>query len=136
MACLDTSTLIDLQRGPRSPHGARSRAALASLLTADEQLTTTIVNVAELQVGIHRARDHARERAAVAHLLSGVQVLPLDGMAAEVFGRIMARLSEAGDSPGDMDVLIAAIAMTNGERLVTRNPRHFRRIMGLKVVTY
>jgi predicted nucleic acid-binding protein len=35
-----------------------------------------------------------------------------------------------------MDVLIAAVAMANGQELITRNPRHFADIPGLVVATY
>jgi predicted nucleic acid-binding protein len=37
---------------------------------------------------------------------------------------------------GDMDVLIAAVAMANGHILVTRNINHFAQIPGLGLDSY
>lgn len=34
------------------------------------------------------------------------------------------------------DIMIAAIAITNNEKLITRNEKHFRRIKGLEVEGY
>jgi predicted nucleic acid-binding protein len=41
-----------------------------------------------------------------------------------------------GRPAGDMDTLIAAIALAHGQRLVTRNPKHFADVPGLIVESY
>lgn len=134
MACLDTSVLLDLLgRGGKSRH---RRAADAARRLAAEGLTTTRFNVAELLVGVARARDRAREEQAAQAVLSGLQVLEFDAPAARMFAEITAHLQRRGRPAGDMDVLIAAVALVNGESLLTRDVKHFARIPGLLLETY
>ena len=59
-----------------------------------------------------------------------------DDSSARVFGRIMAFLHAHGSPRGDMDVLIASVALVHGEQVVTGNVRHFAGIPDLKVETY
>jgi predicted nucleic acid-binding protein len=49
---------------------------------------------------------------------------------------LRARAREKLASLVDMDVLIAAVALVHGERIVTRNTRHFEAIPGLAVESY
>jgi tRNA(fMet)-specific endonuclease VapC len=59
--------------------------------------------------------------------------LPFDGQAAEVCGRIRARLRTLGTPIGAYDLQIAAIALANNLILVTHNTREFERVDGLQV---
>ncbi len=134
MACLDTSVLLDLlSRGGRL---RRRRVADAVRRLASAGLTTTRFNMAELLVGVARARDRAREEQAVQAVLSGLQVLEFDAPAARMFAEITAYLQQRGRPAGDMDVLIAAVALVNGESLLTQDVKHFARIPGLLLETY
>ena len=136
MACLDTTFLIDLAR-KRGGRKAKARAALIGLVSADERLCTTRFTVAELYVGVFRASQVAHERAAVAAVLQGLEILEFTPVAAETFGRLTARLQAMGKPAGDMDVLIASTAMAEGEtRIVTRNVGHYADIPGITVVSY
>jgi tRNA(fMet)-specific endonuclease VapC len=94
-------------------------------------MATTLFNVAELWVGVERADDHAVEQQRVNAILDGLVVLPFDEMAARYFARITAYLLAQGKPMGDMDALIAAVALANGHLLVTSNPRHFSDNPGL-----
>lgn len=49
------------------------------------------------------------------------------------FGKIRADLKKRGELIDDMDILIAATCLVYGQTLVTKNPKHFERIVGLKV---
>jgi predicted nucleic acid-binding protein len=53
-----------------------------------------------------------------------------------MFGRVKAMLLDRGRFTGDMDALVAAICVVNGQTLVTRNIRHFSAIPGLVVQGY
>jgi tRNA(fMet)-specific endonuclease VapC len=57
--------------------------------------------------------------------------LPFDGNAAEVYGRIRARLEALGTPISPNDLQIAAIALANNLILVTHNTREFSRVEGL-----
>jgi tRNA(fMet)-specific endonuclease VapC len=136
MACLDTTILIDAAGRGGSRLRGRARENLASLVDDGEALTTTRFTVAELWVGIERAEDRQAEIEAVERMLRPLIVLDFDEVAARVFGRVTARLQARGTPRGDMDVLIAAVALVHGERVVTRNTRHFDAIPGLAVESY
>ena len=64
-------------------------------------------------------------------LLQNLTVLEFGPDAARLFARITALLQQQGRPAGDLDVLIAAIALAAGEPLITANPTHFRNIPGL-----
>jgi len=55
-------------------------------------------------------------------------VLPLDAAAARRFGELKMELERRGEPLAEPDLRIAAIAVTRGLTLVTRNVRHFRRV--------
>ena len=136
MACLDTSVLLDLLgRGGRGP---RTRAAsfLRELVARGEPLTTTRLNVAELYVGVERSRSPAREEEAVLAVLSGLQILEFEERSARAFAKLTAYLQTRGRPAGDMDVLIASVALVSGESLITRDVRHFAALPGLTVPQY
>ena len=136
MACLDTSVLLDLLgRGGRR----RRRQAvtlLRQLTQRGEDLTTTRFTQAELQVGVERSRTVDRERRVVQAALVDLEILDFDEQAALAFGKLTAHLQQRGTPAGDMDVLIAAVSLVNGQRLVTANARHFSAIPGLVVEGY
>ena len=106
------------------------------LLAQGETLVTTRFNVAELYVGIEQSRDPFGEQQHVAEASGDMEILEFDGVAARAFARIQARLRAIGRPVGDMDVLIAAVALTSGESLVTRNGRHYMNMPGLAVIEY
>jgi tRNA(fMet)-specific endonuclease VapC len=91
--------------------------------------------VAELWVGVERTRDRSREVGAVEAMLAPLIILDFDESLARVFGRITAHLYARGTPRGDMDVLIASVVLVHGDRLVTRNTRHFVGIPDLLVET-
>ena len=136
MACLDTTFFVDLSRRSASSRRACARRKLAGLVETGESLATTRFNVAELYVGVFRVRDAVREEKAVRAVLDGIEILEFTDDAARLFGRITAHQQTAGRPGGDMDVLIAAVALTAGHSVVTRNPSHFRNIPGLAVESY
>jgi predicted nucleic acid-binding protein len=52
------------------------------------------------------------------------------------FAAIEALMFKIGRPVGDLDALIAAVALAHGQLLVTRNARHFKDIPGLAVQSY
>ena len=135
MASLDTNVLIDLGNPRRAGH-ARAVGLVRGAILRGEPVCSTRLNVAELRVGIERATDRAAEEARVARALSFVVIYELDQPAAEHFGRAKAHLSRIGRPVGDIDVLIAAVCLANGESIITRNPKHFAGVPGLVVESY
>ena len=135
MACLDTTLLVDLARAQKKSREA-ARQKIRELVERGEPLLTTRLNVAELWVGVERASDRAAELQKVQRVLAPIGILELDADAAASFGRIVGHLQSRGVAIGDMDALIAAIAVIHGQLLVTRNPEHFARVPGLRIEEY
>lgn len=136
MACLDTTCLIDWTGRAGRALQQRARAAILRRVQTGERLTTTRFNVAEMLVGSCRARNPAAELEKIELVLSGLVVLEFDAVSARLFAQITADLQRRGRPIGDMDVLIAAVAMSHGQTLVTRDVGHFRAVPGLEIVEY
>ena len=136
MGCLDTTVFLDLAgRGGRALC-ERAKAVLFDLSQNDESLTTTRLNLAELYVGAARSARPHHELARIQKWLTDVTILDFDDTAARVFGAVVGELLTRGTPIGDMDALIAAIALRNHETVITRNVKHFRAVPGLSVRGY
>ncbi len=135
MALLDTTALIELNRGPASRLYASVQRLIRAEVNRGQVVSTSRVNVAELRVGqfIDGSPESAQR---IDRTLEALVILEFDDRAAMQFARIKAHLRRIGRPPGDMDVLVAAIAMVNGQTLITHNVRHFADIPGLAVETY
>ena len=132
MACLDTTILIELLADNVERCLAANRT-VQNLLRRDELLTTTRFNVAELYVGAMRSPRPRNEVDAIESLLENLVILDFRGSAAWTFAEISTHLRAAGRPIGDMDALIAATALANGQSIVTRNVAHVAAIPNLVV---
>ncbi len=119
---LDTNVISELRR-PR-PHGA----VLAWLAEVDEaDLFISAASLGEIQAGIEMTREQdaakAAEIEAWADLLpQNFNILRLD---VETF-RLWAKLKHGRPQSLSEDAMIAAVAMTHGFTVVTRNMRDFK----------
>jgi tRNA(fMet)-specific endonuclease VapC len=136
MACLDTCVLLDLFGRGGAARRRSAEVLLKRLVGAGETLSISRFTEAEFWVGIARSSQPEREQARVEDVLADLLMLEFDAAAARLFGEVTAHLQSRGTPAGDMDVLIASVAIANQQSLVTRNPRHFAGIPQLAVVTY
>ena len=136
MPVLDTTVLVDLMRPRAADYHRRALAFVDAARGDGKVICTTRINVAELFVGVELADDRAEELDRVRLVLDEMTILELDQRAAQRFGYVSARLQREGRPIGDLDVLIASIALANGQSLATRNVRHFSDIPGLQRETY
>jgi tRNA(fMet)-specific endonuclease VapC len=124
---LDTNICIALIR--------RQPAALIQRLIAhppgDVGLST--ITVAELAHGAEKSARPEQNLSALAQFLLPLEVAAFDQAAALAYGRLRARLEQAGQTIGGMDLLIAAHALGLDTTLVTNNLREFQRVPGLEV---
>lgn len=135
MAALDTTVFVDL-RGKDPRLEERALAKLAELRSKGESIVTTYFTLAELYVGINRARNPVEEERIIQSLMGDMSVLAFGERSARLFGWIIAILQREGRPCGEMDALIAATAISEGHCIVTRNAEHFSRIPDLVVETY
>jgi predicted nucleic acid-binding protein len=129
---LDSDTLSELSRqNPRVVPRARA------YLQRHGRLTFTAVSVFErvrgYQAAIAAGRPYESQLRDFQTLAAESQVLPLDGVAADLAGRIWAGLSPR-QRRAVSDILIAAIAASHALPVVTRNRDDFLPIARLPFV--
>ena len=122
---LDTDTCRYLIRG-------ESDRLRRSVLRHADELCVSAVTAAELRYGA-RKRGSRKLDEAVSALLALVEILPWTDCAADRYAQIRVDLEARGEPIGNMDQLIAASALAEGCRLITRNTEHFSRVPGLAV---
>jgi tRNA(fMet)-specific endonuclease VapC len=130
MRLLDTNICIAYLEGA----DARVREQLLSSSSDDVALCSVVK--AELLYG---ARNSARVDENLKRLEAffvPFRSLAFDDEAAERYGEVRAQLRRLGTPIGGNDMMIAAIALTAGATLVTRNQDEFRRVAGLRVETW
>src|SRR5579872_7024348 len=126
MILLDTNIVSE---GIRQKPSVKVRAWLDAQPTSSIYLCTPVL--AELRYGVERLIESERKsrlRTWVDHLETDIylgRILPLDVIAAHEFGRISATRERIGRRIEAIDGLIAAIAITNGMVLATRDINDF-----------
>ena len=126
MIIIDTSVLIDALH--RKDNAIRK---ILEMEETGETLCTTQVNVLELYKGVYNPTKSEKGLKKVKALLDGFVILSIDGDAYDIFGELSAQLKRRGESIGDFDELIAAIALVHGASIVSTDG-HFERVPGLK----
>lgn len=119
---LDTDTASFIVKG-RSPE---VEARLADI--PPDRVCMSAVTRAELMYGLKRIAPDHRLQLGVRAFFQIVRVLAWGADAADQYAEIRHQLTRAGQTIGDMDMMIAAHALAVGAVLVTNNTRHFARI--------
>lgn len=130
MACLETTFVIDLLQG---------KADILELKNEIDK-TESVVSVAapsvmEVWTGASQSNLPKKEKEKINELLSSLDVLPLDERSAKEAGEIEAKLLKSGVTIEVEDIMIAAVCIVNGEKLVTRD-EHYAKIPRLKIIKY
>lgn len=119
---LDTDTASYLIKG-RSPTVEARLAALAPT-----SVCISVMTRAELQYGLKRLAPDHRLHLAVRRFLGIIRIVSWDADAADWYAQIRHHLVSTGQPIGEMDMMIAAHALSAGAILVTNNHRHYERI--------
>jgi len=91
------------------------------------------ITVAELEFGISKSLHQDRNREALDQFLIPFDILDFNQSAAALYGKIRAQLHKKGTLIGNMDLLIAAHALSLNLTVLTNNEREFERIDALKI---
>lgn len=126
---VDTTILIDILRGH-----APAQEKLKTLEQQHIPLQTTSISVFELFQDMQQLSAEKQEK--IKNLISALQIISFDEIAAEEAGILRAKLQQEGNILDPEDCMIAGIALTHHETLLTRNTKHFSRITGLKIQGY
>jgi tRNA(fMet)-specific endonuclease VapC len=92
----------------------------------------SVITEAELRFGVSRKPAAARLETAVEEFLLRVEILPWDSPVAKSYATLRSTLERAGEPMGNLDMMIAAQALTESAVLVTHD-RVFHRVKSLKI---
>ena len=130
--CLDTTILVDLERGIPS-----AKKEIEKLLSESNRLCTTTINIFEMAFGAHKSRKSKKNIKALVALTEDLDLWDFDKESSFLAGELLQKLESKGTPIGFRDVFIASIALTNRcDRIVTSNVKDFNRIPGIKATPY
>lgn len=126
MVCVDTDFLIDL-----SNREEKALEKLKEIRAGGDTVYTTTISIGEYYTGAYRSRDIETRVAKAREFLKAFAPMTLDHESARLWGQLSAELKS--NTIGDLDLLIASIALSNKQTLITRNKKHFERVPELEV---
>jgi len=123
---LDTNTVSYIIKGNRP----RVRERLLRVPMAEVGIS--VITEAELLFGLARRPDATKLKTVVEEFLLRVEVLPWDSGAARQYSKLRATLEGGGIPMGNLDLMIAAQALSSDLILVSSDVV-FKRVKGLKI---
>ena len=127
---LDTDTCIYAIK--RRPPKVTQRLC-AALESAPSLVAISSITLSELEYGVQKSSDPARNRLALVKFLMPMTILAYGPAAASAYGWLRALLERQGLPIGPLDLLVAAHALSAEHTLVTNNEREFLRVAGLRI---
>ena len=95
-------------------------------------LCISVVTYAELEYGVERSSSKKMNQSIIKDFVSHLTVFSWDMDAARQYGKIRSNLEKKGTPIGNMDLLIAAHALSQKCTIVSNNLREFKRVKDLK----
>ena len=126
---LDTSVLIEAER-------RKFEIDTFTENREEEIFGLSVITVAELLHGVHRADSTRRRLKRSAYVEKTIELFPIyvfDISIARIYAELWSDLSQKGIQIGAHDLIIGSTALSLGFSVATYNIRHFERIEGLKV---
>ena len=96
-----------------------------------DDICISAITYAELAHEVEKSQAREKNRIALMVLLSEIQIVPFDDLAAQVYGVVRADLQKKGTPIEPLDTLIAAHAKALNLSLVTNHTKEFARVDGL-----
>lgn len=126
---LDTSLLIEAERQEYATDKFTENRE-------EEVFGLSVITVAELLHGVHRADSTKRRLKRRAYVEKVIELFPVYNFEisiARIYSELWSDLSRKGIQIGAHDLIIGSTALSLGFSVATYNLRHFERIEGLKV---
>ena len=121
---LDTDTVSLIVRN--------NSAVIKNLLKHEgDEICISAITYAELYYGLEK-KGSERLFSEVHAIIGKLTIVNFDDSQSELYGKIRLELEKSGTPLGDMDILIAAAALSRDAVLVSHNKRHFSKIKGIK----
>ncbi len=124
---LDTDTISYYLRGDEN--------IKHKMLQHQYELGSTTVNYAELVFGLKK-RDAKKYLPIVEQIFDNIQVYDFDKRSARTYASLKVDMQSRGVVVADMDLMIASIALVNGQKVITDNLKHFSKIVGLELESW
>jgi len=99
-------------------------------------LMVTAPTVFELNVGLSLSTKPLEEKELIREVLDSLLFLPLDYKASVEAGSIYGEKRKQGGTINPQDAMIAGIARSVGEKILTRNTKHFQGIEKVSTESY
>jgi predicted nucleic acid-binding protein len=126
---LDTSVLIEAERREFDIDKFTEHRE-------EEIFGLSVITVAELLHGVHRADSTKRRLKRSAYVEKVIESFPIykfDISIARIYAELWSDLRSKGIQIGAHDLIIGATALSHGFSVATYNIKHFERIEGLKI---
>lgn len=130
MTIIDTNVMIPFLKG--SPEAVNKVREVSS---ENSQVVITIITAYELLKGAQLSSKPEDNLNGVKQAISNMQVLDLSPEACEEASNIFCELKKSGKMISEFDILIAAIAKTNDESILTWD-QHFKSIKGINLIQW
>ena len=124
---LDTDTISYYLRG--------SESVKDKFIQHQYELASTTINYAELLYGLKK-RDNKKYLPKVEMIFDNIKLYDFDKKSAKIFSTLKVDMQKKGIVVADMDLMIASIAIANGEKLISNNLKHFSKIEILDVESW
>ena len=130
MTIIDTNVMVALLKG--TPDTVEK---INELINKNDRIAITIITAYELLKGAYLSSRRQENLLDVTETISNIQVLDLSPQSCAEAAEIYCELKKTGRLISEFDILIAAIAKTNGEAILTRD-QHFKSITGLNLIKW
>ena len=97
------------------------------------QCYLSVIIVSELYKGVYCSKQVENNLQTLAKFIELLPVEPFDLSAAIEFGKIQGELKQIGKPTGEIDVLIAGVARSRGDIIVTNNIKDFQNISNIQL---
>ena len=131
MVVLDTDILIGFLRNNKE-----AVSKISELLAKHVILFTTSINTAELYFGAYLSEKTKENLETIEKLIKTINIIPFELNHSKIYGEIRSDLQKKGEIINELDIFIATIAIEKDLPIITRNTKHFDRIMKLTVDTW
>lgn len=123
---LDSSVIIEYLRN--------NKEVISFIDDFPHQLSSGYIVKAELYEGVYLSKNGEKTKKQLETFFQGLdKIYGVNDSTSHIFGKVRAKLRQAGMLIEDFDILIASICMANNLPLITLNTKHFARIEGLKI---
>ena len=99
----------------------------------NEQMSVSVVSYGEMVFGAKKSKAAEKNLQTVNEIKNLFPLIDITPDVMDVFGEIKAQMQKIGRPTDDMDLLIAATAISNNMTLVTHNTKHFEHIPNIKL---